>query len=64
MKNRVSFFKVLKNNLQCAFCKEEKCYARYMPEKQQTWRCGGNIYGASCKKDREKQLNRMIRKWK
>ena len=28
---KLSFFKVLKGNIKCALCKEEKCNVRYYP---------------------------------
>ena len=31
---KISFFRVLKNNLECAFCREKNCPARYYPNKK------------------------------
>ena len=31
---KLTFFSVLKSNLKCAFCKNENCPVRYMPERK------------------------------
>lgn len=46
-----SFFRVLKNNLECALCKEKNCPARYYPNQEaMILRYNGNYHPAVCRK--------------
>lgn len=49
MKN-ISFFQVLKNNLECAFCKEKNCTVRFLPRKQKEFFHDGTRIILRCRK--------------
>ena len=52
LEKKLTFFQVLKNNLQCAFCKEKDCPAKYQPNREAivtTW--SGNSHPVGCSKD-------------
>ena len=51
-------FKVIKNNLECAFCKEPNCPLRYEPDHSMI--LGGTRLG--CKKDFEKREKEVFGK--
>ncbi|MBO5142194.1 MAG: hypothetical protein J6C46_04235 [Clostridia bacterium] len=46
---KISFFQVLKNNLECAFCKEKNCPARYYPDKKKRLHYEGTRFILRCK---------------
>lgn len=53
-----NFFKVLRDNLDCAFCKEPLCPMRYYPNHRRmvgTTRLGG------CKKEMERRYKKMLK---
>ena len=53
------FFKVLRDNLDCAFCKEKLCPMRYYPNHHKmvsTIRIGG------CKKEMERRYKKMLKR--
>lgn len=56
--NNTSFFKVLKDNIQCAFCKEKGCSLKYHPGHR---RRVGTHYIA-CKKEFEKRVNNVLKR--
>lgn len=50
-----TFFRVLKNNLKCAFCREKDCPARYSPDKTgMSLSYSGQYYPIGCQKERRK----------
>ena len=51
-----TFFRVLKNNLECAFCKKKDCPARYSHDKTgMSLRYSGQYYPIGCQKKRRKR---------
>ncbi len=52
------FFKVIKNNIECAFCKEPNCPLRYEPDHSMSYE--GTRFG--CKKDFEKREKKAFSK--
>ena len=54
-KKKLSFFRVLKNNLKCAFCKEKDCLARYYPDRKgMSLRYSGQYYPIGCQRKHRK----------
>ena len=54
-KKKPTFFRVLKNMLECAFCKEKDCPARYSPDKTgMSLRYSGQYYPIGCRKEHRK----------
>lgn len=60
--SELSFFSVLKNNLQCAFCNVKHCRVKYLPERKKYLYSGGTRYVLECKKEKEKEIKAIIRK--
>ena len=61
MKRRqLTFLKVLKSNLKCAFCKSKDCPVRYMPNRKKEELYHGTRYVTRCKKDEEEEFNRKL----
>ena len=52
---KISFFRVLKNNLECAFCREKNCPARYYPDREKRLHYEGVRYAIKCKKAKRRQ---------
>ena len=59
---RLTFWKVLKSNLKCAFCRVEHCPVRYMPERRNIQHADGSRYVTRCKKDQEADLMRIVKR--
>lgn len=54
----ISFFKVLKSNIKCAFCKDKFCALRYFPERRK--RVGTHYL--VCPKDQEKRVKNVLKR--
>ena len=54
----ISFFKVLRSNIKCAFCKEKNCTLRYLPGHR---KMVGTHYIA-CKKEFEKRSFNILKR--
>ena len=56
---KLTFFQVLKNTLQCAFCKEKDCPAKYQPDREvMVARWSGSYHPVGCSKE-EQTLGKM-----
>lgn len=51
------FFSVLKNNIECAFCKEHECPIKYEPDHSKR---DGELW-IRCKKEQEKKLKKAFK---
>ena len=51
----LTFWRVLKSNLKCAFCKERKCPVRFFPERKLRVYFGGSYWVTKCKYDEAKE---------
>ena len=58
---RVTFLRVLKNNLTCAFCKNKTCLVRYYPEKKKTQYYNASKYVTKCEKDQKKHMDKSVK---
>lgn len=53
--SKITFGKVLKNNLKCALCKHKNCSVRYFPERTKNHYINGTRYVTRCIKDNRKK---------
>ena len=60
--SNLSFFSVLKNNLQCAFCRVKHCLVKYLPDRKIYTYKNGKRYVIECEKDKDKEIRTMIKK--
>ena len=61
---QVTFFTVLKSNLKCAVCKNNKCPVRYYPERKIRHIYSGTCYQVECEKDAKKREEEFFKKLK
>lgn len=59
---KLTFFSVLKSNLKCAFCKDENCPVRYMPERKRTQFYDGTKYVTRCEKDKKAYFEASLKR--
>lgn len=62
--SNVTFFSVLRNNLQCAFCNVKHCQVKYYPDREKFYYIGGNRYRITCEKERDAQIKSILKKEK
>ena len=58
---KITFLSVLKNNLNCAFCKNKNCPVRYMPERKRMEYCDGTRYVTICEKEKQAKLDTILK---
>lgn len=54
----INIFSVIKNNIECALCKDKNCPLRYSPNHRQRVGCSIIV----CKKETEKRLKKALRR--
>ena len=59
---KLTFFSVLKNNLQCALCKKENCPIKYMPESNIFHFYDGTRYITKCEKDEKAREDAILKR--
>lgn len=59
---KLTFWRVLKNNLKCAICKKKDCLVRYYPERKKIQYCDGTRYVTSCEKDLQKCIEESVKR--
>lgn len=57
---KITFFSVLKNNLECAFCKKKDCPVRYTPERKRVRYCSGTRRVIYCEKEQREREERVL----
>lgn len=58
---KITFLRVLKNNLKCAICKEKECSVRYYPERKRFQYYDGTRYVIECQKDYQKRIEKALK---
>ncbi len=56
--SKFGFLKVLKDNIECAFCKEEKCPVKYLPGRRKMV----DSYYIGCKKELDKRFKNALKR--
>lgn len=59
---KTTLLRVLRSYLKCAVCKKKNCPVRYYPERKRIQNCGGNRYVISCEKDRQKCIEKQLKR--
>ena len=59
---KLTFLRVLKSNLKCAFCKNKDCPVRYYPERKKHQHFNGKQSLIVCEKDRQTQIDKSLKR--
>ena len=59
---KLTFLRVLTNNLKCAVCKKKECPVRYYPEKRIIQYCDGKRYVIGCERKRQKYIEKSLKR--
>ena len=59
---KLTFLRVLKSNLKCAFCKNKDCPVRYYPERKKSQHFNGNRIVTVCKKDQQTHIDKSLKR--
>ncbi len=60
--NEVNFLQVLSGNVKCLFCKKKNCPVKYYPQRKKTQIYEGRQYITRCEKDRQKALDKALKR--
>lgn len=59
---KITFFRVLKTNVKCAFCKNKYCPVRFLPERKKYKYYDGKRFVTECEKDIKARENAILKK--
>lgn len=59
---QISFFRVLKSNVKCAFCKKKDCTVSFFPERKKYQYYDGTRYVIECEKDRKAREDSILKR--
>lgn len=59
---QISFFRVLKSNVKCAFCKKQNCPVRFLPERKRYDYYEGSRYVTKCEKDKKAREDSILKR--